>query len=128
MVNRSVSVLGPAEETAAGLLSSSSDRQLLDRFAESGDQAAFAAIVDRHGPMVLGLCRRLLSDAHLAEDVLQATFLVLARKPRAIRRRDNLAGWLFGVARRLARQARLAESALSRRERRAEQKLKEVRR
>src|ERR1700687_5284829 len=94
-------------------LSQYSDRQLLERFVQSGDQAAFAAILDRHGPMLLGLCRRLLSDAHLADDVLQATFLVLARKARSIRRRENLAGWLYGVAQRLARQARMAEAVRS---------------
>jgi RNA polymerase sigma factor (sigma-70 family) len=95
-----------------------SDRQLLERFTGTGDEAAFAAIVDRHGPMLLGLCRRLLSDPHLADDVLQATFLVLVRKSRSIRQRDNVAGWLYGVAQRLARQARLAEAARSRREHR----------
>jgi RNA polymerase sigma factor (sigma-70 family) len=100
-------------------LSRYSDRQLLERFVQSRDEAAFAAILDRHGPMVLGLCRRLLSDVHLADDVLQATFLVLARKVRSIRQRDSLAGWLYGVAQRLARQARLAEAARSRRQRRA---------
>ena len=56
-------------------LSQYSDGQLLERFTQCGDEAAFAAILDRHGPMLLGLCRRLLSDVHLAEDVLQATFL-----------------------------------------------------
>jgi RNA polymerase sigma factor (sigma-70 family) len=96
-----------------------SDRQLLDRFTDSGDEGAFAAILDRHGPMLLGLCRRWVGDAHLGEDVLQATFLVLARKARAIRRRDSLAGWLYGVAQRLARQAKLADAARARRERRA---------
>src|ERR1700730_19043498 len=72
-----------------------SDRQLLERFVESQEEAAFAAILDRHGPMLLGLCRRLLSDVHLADDVLQATFLVLARKAGSIRQRASLAGWLF---------------------------------
>jgi RNA polymerase sigma factor (sigma-70 family) len=96
-----------------------SDRQLLDRFVERGEEDAFAAILDRHGPMLLALCRRLLPDAHLADDVLQATFLVLARKARSIRQRDSLASWLHGVARRLARQARLAETARSRREQHA---------
>src|SRR4051812_39138896 len=100
-------------------LSQYSDGQLLERFAETGDESAFAAILDRHGPMLLGLCRRLLGDDHLADDVLQATFLVLARKPRSIRRRDSLASWLHGVAPRLARQARLAEAARTRRERQA---------
>jgi RNA polymerase sigma factor (sigma-70 family) len=96
-----------------------SDRQLLERFVQSRDEGAFAAILDRHGPMLLGLCRRVLSDVHLADDVFQATFLVLARKAGSIRQRDCLAGWLYGVAQRLARQARLAEASRTRRERRA---------
>jgi RNA polymerase sigma factor (sigma-70 family) len=96
-----------------------SDRQLLDKYAASCDESAFAAILDRHGPMILAMCRRLLSDAHLAEDVLQATFLVLARKPGSIRRRESLASWLYGVAKRLARQAQLAQAARTRREEKA---------
>jgi len=97
-------------------LSRYSDRQLLERFIEGGDEAAFGAILDRHGPMLLGMCRRQTGDAQLAEDVVQATFLVLARKARSIRRRASLGGWLHGVAQRLARQTRLAETARSRRE------------
>jgi RNA polymerase sigma factor (sigma-70 family) len=93
-----------------------SDRGLLERFAASGDEAAFAVIVERHGPMLLGLCRRQLGDVHLAEDVLQATFLVLARKAGSIRRGESLAGWLCGVARRLARHARRGQAARARRE------------
>ena len=85
-----------------------SDRQLLQRFAETGDEPAFDEILKRHGPMLLSLCRREVGDAHLAEDALQATFLVLARKSRSIRRRESLADWLYGVAKRLARKARLA--------------------
>jgi RNA polymerase sigma factor (sigma-70 family) len=96
-----------------------SDLELLAHFTERGDEAAFGHIVDRHGPMLLGYCRRQLRDAHLAEDALQATFLVLARKASSIRRRQSLAAWLYGVARRLARQARLADAARLRRERRA---------
>jgi RNA polymerase sigma factor (sigma-70 family) len=104
-----------------------SDRQLLDRFIESGNDAAFAAILDRHGPMLLSLCRRSLDGAtHLAEDVLQATFLVLARKARSIRQRDSLVGWLCGVAGRLARQARSSERALARRDQRAARERPEV--
>jgi RNA polymerase sigma factor (sigma-70 family) len=94
-----------------------SDRELLECFVASGNQVAFATLLDRHGPVLLSLCRRQLSDGHLAEDVLQATFLVLARKARTIRRRDNVAGWLYGVAQRLVRQARLSEAARSRRQR-----------
>ncbi len=100
-------------------LAQCSDRQLLDRFAESGDDIAFGEIVTRHGPMLLGYCRRQVGDAHLAEDVLQATFLVLARKARSIRRRDSVAAWLHGVAQRVARQAKLADAVRSRQEERA---------
>ena len=88
--------------SAAGL----SDRQLIERFVAGRDpraaEAAFAALVARHGPMVLGLCRRLLRDAQDAEDAFQAAFLVLARKAGAIRRRVLLSAWLYGVAWRVA--------------------------
>src|SRR5262249_15274511 len=88
---------------------------------------AFAAFLDRHGPMLLGLCRRSLDGAsHLAEDVLQATFLILARKARSIRQRDSLVGWLCGVACRLARQARSSERAQARREQRVARERPEV--
>jgi RNA polymerase sigma factor (sigma-70 family) len=91
-----------ADGTAAGL----SDRQLLERFVASRDEAAFAAIVGRHGPMVLGVCRQLLGDHHHAEDAFQAVFLVLARQARSIRDPDVLGPWLHGVALRTARKAR----------------------
>jgi RNA polymerase sigma factor (sigma-70 family) len=93
-----------------------SDAELVRGFVEFGEESAFAAILDRHGPMVLGVCRRELRDVHLAEDVLQATFLVLARKGRSLRRRASLASWLYGVALRLARRARLSETARGRRD------------
>src|SRR6516165_2498007 len=115
MANRT-SLPGLVKRVLSNSLSQLSDRQLLDRFSDSRDEGAFAAILDRHGPMILGLCRRLLSDAHLADDVLQATFLVLARKADSIRRRESLGSWLYGVAKRIARQAQLAESARARRE------------
>jgi RNA polymerase sigma factor (sigma-70 family) len=85
-------------EAKARAVSALPDRELLDRFAGHGDQAAFTALVERHGPMVLGLCRRVLGDAHDAEDACQATFLVLARKAASIRKKDALASWLHGVA------------------------------
>jgi RNA polymerase sigma factor (sigma-70 family) len=78
------------------------DAQLLVRFARRRDDAAFAALMARHGPMVLGLCRRLLPDAHDAEDAFQAAFLVLARKAGAIPRNAPLGPWLYGVAWRVA--------------------------
>jgi RNA polymerase sigma-70 factor (ECF subfamily) len=85
-----------------------SDAQLLDRFIEQRDEAAFETLVRRHGSMVLGVCRRVLRDQHNAEDAFQATFLVLARKALSIRRRDLLGSWLFGVAFQTARRARAA--------------------
>src|SRR5437016_4340422 len=88
--------------TVAGL----SDRQLLDRFARRRDEPSFSALVSRHGPMVLGVCRRVLADRHDAEDAFQATFLVLARKAGSIRVGDSLAPWLYGVAYRVAVRAR----------------------
>jgi hypothetical protein len=74
------------------------DRELLERFVTDHDEAAFAAIVQRHGPLVVGVCRRILRTKHHAEDACQATFLVLARKAAAIRKRESLASWLYGVA------------------------------
>ncbi len=85
---------------------SDTDAALLDRFARRRDEDAFTALVDRHGPMVLQVCRRVLGDAHAAADVFQAVFLVLARKAGSLHRPDALAGWLHGVARRLALKAR----------------------
>jgi RNA polymerase sigma factor (sigma-70 family) len=83
-----------------------SDAQLLERFAQNGDEAAFESLLWRHGPMVLGLCRRVLRHRHDAEDVFQATFLVFFRKARSIRRRDCLPSWLYKVAYRIAVRAR----------------------
>src|SRR5262245_15995449 len=82
------------------------DAELLARFARDRDEAAFTLLVARHGPMVLRVCRRALGDAHAAEDCFQATFLVLARRAGAIRRRASLAAWLHGVALRVANKAR----------------------
>jgi RNA polymerase sigma factor (sigma-70 family) len=83
-----------------------SDDDLLRRFVVRADEAAFAGLVRRYGPMVLGVCRRVLADHHDAEDAFQATFLVLARKASCIHKPGSLASWLFSVARRVALQAR----------------------
>ncbi len=90
--------------------------QLLRRFADRRDEAAFSALVAHHGPMVLATCRRILSNPADADDAFQATFLVLARKARAIEDPDRLAPWLHGVARRVAVRSR----SLSARRRRVE--------
>jgi RNA polymerase sigma factor (sigma-70 family) len=84
------------------------DAELLERFVRDRDEAAFAALVERHGPMVMGRCRRILGDRHAAEDAFQAAFLVLARKAAGLSRTEALAGWLYGVARRVALKARSA--------------------
>jgi RNA polymerase sigma factor (sigma-70 family) len=82
------------------------DGQLLQRFVGQQDETAFAALLRRHGPMVLGVCRQVLTDAQDAEDAFQAVFLVLARKAASIRERESLAAWLHQVAVNIARTAR----------------------
>src|SRR5947209_4120651 len=82
----------------------------------SGDGDAFGALVARHGPLVLGVCRRLVADEHAADDAFQATFLVLARRAGSLRLRGTLSAWLFGVARRTALKARTAQRRRARHE------------
>lgn len=83
-----------------------SDGRLLQLFIAERDEAAFAILVSRHGPLVLGVGRRILHDQSAAEDVFQATFLVLAKKARSIRKQESLASWLYGIAHRLAVRAK----------------------
>ncbi len=95
--------------TAAGV----SDRELLERFARGGDgfaEAAFEILLLRHGPMVLRVCRNLLRNSNDAEDAFQATFLVLVRRRGSIGRHDSVAGWLYGVACRVAARARVNDA------------------
>src|SRR5436305_5057743 len=99
-VSRQIQILLQPES-----LSGLSDAQLLERFLAGRDESselAFTALVERHGPMVLGVCRRILADSHDAEDAFQATFLVLVRKARSVRVEGSIGRWLYGVAMRVA--------------------------
>jgi RNA polymerase sigma factor (sigma-70 family) len=100
-------------------LAEAPDAELLQRFTAAGEEAAFAALLRRHGPMVLGVCRRLLGHAQDAEDAYQATFLVLARKAACVRKRASVGSFLHGVAHRLALKARAQGVQRQVRERRA---------
>ena len=104
-------VAGPLSTLwGVGVIGGLSDGQLLDRFATGHGEAArlsFQSLVDRHGPMVLRVCQRLLDDPNDAEDVFQATFLVLLRQAGRIRDRGSVASWLHGVAARIAVRAKV---------------------
>src|SRR5580765_206527 len=93
------------------------DGQLLDCFVSRREEAAFEAMVRRHGPMVWGVCRRVLGGHHDAEDAFQATFLVLLRKATVVKPRDMLANWLYGVAYHIALKARKKATKIRSRER-----------
>ena len=113
VLNRLRTVLGAPPGEGPG------DGELLERFLARRDEAAFAVLVRRHGPMVLGVCRRLLGNVHDAEDAFQATFLLLARKGSGVRPPGRVGPWLYGVARRTAREARRAAARRRAREARA---------
>ncbi len=106
-------VLEQIQQGGGGL----TDGQLLTRFVAARDEASFAALVRRHGPMVLGVCSRLLRDFHDAEDAFQATFLILARKAGSVVKRESVGCWLYGVAYRTAQEARSASARRRQRER-----------
>jgi RNA polymerase sigma factor (sigma-70 family) len=96
--------------SVAHLVAAAPDDELVERFAVHREEAAFAALVRRHGPLVLGVCRRVLTDVHAAEDCFQETFLVLARKARSLKGPEALGPWLYGVATRTALKARAREA------------------
>jgi RNA polymerase sigma-70 factor (ECF subfamily) len=100
-------------------LTEPSDGRLLERFLSSRDEAAFEMLVERHGAMVLGVCRRLLNHAQDAEDAFQATFLVLARKGGSIRKQESVGSWLYGVAFRCASRLKAATARRRAHERQA---------
>ena len=89
-----------------GTLAGMSDRQVLERFAAHSDESAFETILSRHGPMVRNVCRQILLDPHDVDDAVQAVFLALVQKARAIRVDDSLGPWLYTVAGRVAARAR----------------------
>jgi RNA polymerase sigma factor (sigma-70 family) len=103
------------KQDAAGM----TDGDLLKCYVQQRDEAAFEALVRRHGPMVLGVCRRVLRNSHDAEDAFQATFLVLVRKASALRSPGMVGNWLYGVAYRTAQEARKATSKRRRKEAKA---------
>jgi len=117
MTKRATGIVEQVLQTAgeAGL----SDRELLRRFADTNDQSAFAALVRRHTGMVLGVCRRALSNPQDAEDACQATFLVLAQKAKSSRWQPSVANWLYTTARKVAHNARVAAQRRAKREGRA---------
>src|SRR5689334_1777902 len=82
------------------------DAELLERFLENRDEASFELLMWRHGPMVYGVCRRVLHHTQDAEDAFQAAFLMLARKADSIGKRESISGWLYTVAFRIALRAK----------------------
>ena len=116
MVKRTASAVGRDVHTLfrVGAVGGLTDGELLERFVsrqEGWSESAFATLVERHGPMVWGVCSRVLNDPHAAAD-LQATFLVLVRRAAVIRVDDSLGRWLYGVSRRIALRAKRATAGV----------------
>jgi RNA polymerase sigma factor (sigma-70 family) len=119
MSNRQMALILDRLGTAASLQGGVADGDLLTRYVSARDEAALATLVRRHGPMVLRVCGRVLGNAHDAEDAFQATFLVLLRQAASVRKQASLGSWLYGVAWRVARQARTRGAVRRDREREA---------
>src|SRR5262245_34296336 len=114
--------IGRALQRIRGLLGAHradgpTDGDLLRRYVHARDEAAFEALLRRHGPMVLGVCRRLLSGGPDVDDAFQATFLILVRKARSIGDAERVGNWLYGVAYRVAVRARAQAARQRARER-----------
>src|SRR4051794_6149188 len=103
-----------------GALGNLPDGALLEQFVATGNEAAFEVLVERHGPMVWGVCRRILGDHHDAEDAFQAAFLVLARRGATVVPRESVGRWLFGVASRTALKMRAVSARNRAKERESE--------
>jgi RNA polymerase sigma factor (sigma-70 family) len=116
---QAATILRHVRGLTAGLAGEVSDRELLERYTTAGEEAAFEALMRRHGPLVLGVCRRVLGNLHDAEDAFQAAFLTLARKAESIRQRESVGCWLYQVAFHMAVRARGQATARKRVERRA---------
>ncbi|MFO0796378.1 MAG: sigma-70 family RNA polymerase sigma factor [Gemmataceae bacterium] len=105
-----VSLMPALRRVIAGRAAERGDDDLLTAFVADRDPEAFAALVRRHGPMVLGVCRRVVRDYDAADDAFQAVFLVLARRAADVRPRNRVGAWLYGVAYRTALKARAARA------------------
>ncbi len=119
MTKTADTVLGHIRKLCPPAVADAPDGQLLEQYVGGRDEAAFAALVRRHGPMVLGVCHRVLRQAQDAEEAFQATFLLLARRAQAIRKRGSVGCWLHGAAYRIALKARTQAARRRRRERQA---------
>lgn len=119
MAKRTAAVMARAVRSVSPELAALSDRDLIRRFADDGDQAAFAAVVARHTAMVLGVCKRVLHSPADAEDATQAVFLVLAKKAKGTRWQASAANWLYTTARKVAHNAKVSADRRTKRERSA---------